>query len=343
MLLSWLKEAQRSGARLSQACKELGLDPRTIQRWQKAEGGEDGRRGPKSTPANKLSEQERAEVLAVVNSPEFRDKTPKQIVPLLADQGRYVASESTMYRILREEKMLVHRGRAKPPETRAPRELRASSPNQIWCWDITYLRSQVAGQFYYLYLFVDVWSRKIVGYEVHDRECSYLASELLEEALRKEKSTSVDLVLHSDNGSPMKGAILRATMDRLGITPSFSRPRVSDDNPFAEALFRTLKYRPEYPHRPFQSLEEAREWVRHFVQWYNDEHLHSAIAYLTPAARHRGEDREILEARTKVYEQAKQANPARWNGRSTRSWKAVQEVWLNPSKLTRSSLEAAAP
>ena len=203
MVLGWVKEARDKGARLERICKEIGLDVRTIQRWQTQSGGIDLRQGPSSTPPNKLSDQERAEVLTIANSPEFRDKSPKQIVPTLADQGRYLASESTFYRILHEHAQAKHRGRAKPPEPRMRAEHVGTGPNEVWSWDITYLRSNIAGVFYYLYLFVDVWSRKIVAQQVLECESSEYASELLEEAIDCENIHGINLVVHSDNGSPI--------------------------------------------------------------------------------------------------------------------------------------------
>lgn len=338
MILGWLDEAQEAGARLRVACDTLGLDVRTVQRWRRQEGGEDRRYGPKTTPANKLSRVERRRVLKVANSPKYRNQSPKQIVPDLADDGKYVASESTFYRILREEDQMNHRGRAKAPKSQPPKERGATEPNQVWSWDITYLRTPVAGMFYYLYLFVDVWSRKIVAHQVYETECNELAADMLEQALRQQGAIEVDLVVHSDNGAPMKGATMKATMERLGVIPSFSRPRVSDDNPFSEALFRTLKYRPEYPRRPFKSLEEARRWVDEFVAWYNEEHLHSAIGYVTPSDRHEGRAEAVLAGRRQVYRAARQAHPERWAGRSPRAWLTPKVVYLNPTKATRLGL-----
>lgn len=335
MILDLIDEAQAAGARLAPACRELGLDPRTIQRWRARGGGEDGRHGPKSEPQNKLSAAERQKLLDVANSAEFRDLSPKQIVPKLADRGKYIASESTFYRVLREEKQLTHRGRAKAPSSRLPAEKRATGPGQVWSWDITYLRSSVAGMFFYLYLFVDVWSRKVVAFDVHEVESTDLAAELLERALRDEGIDDVELVLHADNGSPMKGATLKATMERLGVIPSFSRPRVSDDNPFSESLFRTMKYRPDYPDRPFEDRDEAATWAEGFVDWYHHDHLHSAIGFVTPLDRHEGRADALLESRRAVYEAAKRRRPERWGTRPTRAWTAPQEVLLNPTADTR--------
>lgn len=300
-----------------------------MQRWRGQGVGEDGRAGPKTAPANKLTDAERRKILEVVNSPEYRDRSPKQIVPSLADRGEYLASESTMYRILREEGQLTHRAPSRAPTRHRPRELAATSPNQVWSWDITYLKSPILGSFFYLYLAVDIFSRKIVAADVHSVEDSEHAAELIMQACVSENIDRDQLALHSDNGSPMKGATLLATLQQLGVMPSFSRPRVSDDNPYSEALFRTAKYRPEYPSGPFASLEAARDWVRWFVDWYNHEHLHSGIRFVTPAQRHAGDDVDILAKRRAVYEAARARHPERWST-STRDWSRVEVVRLNP-------------
>ena len=279
-------------------------------------------------PANKLSATERQRILDVVNSPRFRDLSPKQIVPTLADEGTFFASESTMYRVLRAAGQLEHRGRAKPPKHRRPDELVATGPNQVWCWDITLLPSSIRGKFFYLYMIVDVFSRKIVGKAVHDTESAIHAAVLITVACAAEGVARDQLVIHSDNGGPMKGATMLATLQALGVAASFSRPGVSDDNPFAEAAFRTLKYRPEYPSR-FLSIEAAHAWVDRFADWYNHHHLHSAIGFVTPHQRHAGVDVAILKHRKVVYEAARRRHPARWS-RSCRSWDRVAVVRLNP-------------
>jgi transposase InsO family protein len=325
-----IREAVDSGARRVAAARTVGISMRTLQRWEAVAFPEDQRRGPHGVVGNALSEAERALVVAIATSAPFRDLPPSQIVPILADSGLYVASEATFYRVLREEKLLAHRGTARARSHSRPREYTADGPNQVWSWDLTYLRSPTRGSFYYLYLVVDVWSRKIVGWAVHERESPELAAELIQEAVEREGADGRRLVLHSDNGGPMKGATLLATLERLGIVASFSRPRVSDDNPYSEALFRTLKGRPEYPVSPFRSLEDARGWVEAFVDWYNEEHRHSAIQYVTPGQRHRGEHIAILTGRTEVYEEAKENNPRRWSGQ-VRDWQPVAEVVLNAS------------
>jgi transposase InsO family protein len=267
-------------------------------------------------------------VLETMNLPEFRNLPPHQIVPLLADQEVYLASESTMYRILREEKQLEHRQRSRPATHSRPHEYVARGPCQVWSWDITYLRSSVRGIFFYLYMIVDVWSRKIVGWEVHECESTELAAELFRRTCTELNLDPKGLVLHQDNGSPMKGSTMLATLQSLGVIASFSRPRVSDDNPYSEALFRTLKYRPEYPSDPFESTQHARTWVASFVTWYNTEHQHSAIRFVTPEQRHQGLDQAILAKRHEVYQRAQSRNPNRWSG-TTRNWEPIQDVGLN--------------
>ena len=323
-------EAVANGARRSRACGVLEISLRTLQRWESDSRG-DRRRGPSTVPENALSEAERALIVAVVSSKRFRDLSPSQIVPILADAGIYLASESTMYRILREEKLLEHRGKSSTVRHHRPTEYVATGPNQVWSWDITYLRSSIRGRFYYLYLMVDVWSRKIVGWAVHEVEDAALAANLINQAAFREGIEPEQLVLHSDNGGPMKGATMLATLQWLGIVPSFSRPKVSDDNPYSEALFRTVKYHPEYPKKPFEDLQAARLWVDGFIGWYNNEHRHSGIRFITPSQKHAGSEKAILEQRKEVYRQAMEKNPARWSG-SARNWTAIEVVVLNPSK-----------
>jgi transposase InsO family protein len=254
-------------------------------------------------------------------------------VPRLADQGSYLASESTFYRILREEKQLAHRRSERPAQTRTkPRAIYATAPNQLYSWDITYLPSLIRGQFFYLYLFVDIFSRKIVGWQVYEEENSTLAGELLRDLCLREGIQSEQLILHSDNGSPMKGSTMLATLQQLGVMPSFSRPSVSNDNPYSESLFKTLKYRPQYPLKPFADVTEARQWVTGLVEWYNHEHRHSAIRFVTPAQRHEGLDDKLLDNRKAVYEAARAKHPKRWSGCS-RNWQKIQVVHLNPDKV----------
>jgi len=328
-VLALIDEAVNSGARQKVACDELDLDDRTVQRWREQDIGEDRRRGPLTEPRNKLRKGQRERLLSVLNSREYRDLSPKQVIPLLADEGQYMGSESTAYRLLRAEGLMQHRERSRVRASSQTTELVASAPDQVWSWDITYLPAEPRGTFYYLYLFVDIYSRYIVGWEVHEAEDMELSSSLVANICRERGVDSAELRLHSDNGGPMRGVTMLKTLQELGIVPSFSRPRVSDDNPYSESLFRTMKYRPEYPRKPFASLEEARAWVNSFVTWYNTVHLHSAIKFVTPEDRYCGRDADMLAARHRVYEAAREKNPERWS-RSTRNWEPIGEVILNP-------------
>ncbi len=328
-----LEEAVTAGARQHQACKVLGLSARTLQRWQAGEAVSDDKRPQRDyQPPHKLTEIERAEVLTVANSAEFGHLPPSQIVPRLADQGRYLASESTFYRLLHEADQLKHRRSERPAQTRTkPRAVCATAPNQLYSWDITYLPTCIKGQYFYLYLFLDIFSRKIVGWQVYEAESSALASDVLRDLYQREGIQPGQVILHSDNGSPMKGATLLATLQRLGVMPSLSRPSVSNDNPYSESLFRTLKYRPDYPLQAFADLTAARQWVAGLVEWYNHEHRHSSIRFVTPAQRHAGLDNELLTLRKALYEAARSRHPKRWSS-STRNWQIVQAVHLNPDQ-----------
>jgi putative transposase len=337
MILALIDTAIQNGARLKKAAACIGLTARTIMRWRGSALEDDQRCGPKQAPANKLNQAEREQILAVATSPAFRDLSPKQIVPTLADQGHYLGSESSFYRVLKDHQMLTHRQAARPATSRPPRSLVATGPCQVWSWDITFLRTSVRGMFFYLYLFLDVWSRKIVAAQVFAQESMEHSARLFQKACCTHAVSPENLVLHSDNGGPMKGSTMLATLQKLGVVPSFSRPRVSDDNPYSEALFRTLKYRPQYPPRAFNSLEAAQAWVDHFVTWYNTVHLHSAICFMTPDDRHYGREQAILANRHSVYQKARQRRPDRWT-KQTRNWEPVRLVSLNPEKKKESSL-----
>src|ERR1700712_1218191 len=305
-MIGWIGEATLAGARQAPACKVLGLSARTVQRWQSGESvAVDGRTSRQYKPLHKLSADERAELLAVANSPEFGHLPPSQIVPRLADQQRYIASESTFYRVLKAEKQLAHRRSERPAHARSkPRSACADAPNQLYSWDITYLPTTIRGQYFYLSLFLDVFSRKIVAWQVYAEESSALASEVLRDLCAREAIQPDQVILHSDNGSPMKGATILATLQALGVMPSLSRPGVSNANPYSESLFKTLKYRPAYPLKAFDTLFAARTWVGALVRWYNEEHRHSAIRFVTPAQRHANLDQDILLRRAALYDSA---------------------------------------
>jgi len=327
-----IDEAVNNGAARARACEELGISDRTYRRWT-AGGGvqEDSRPDAKRVaPANKLSVDEREAILDTCNQSEFAHLPPGQIVPILADRGEYIGSESSFYRVLHDAQQQTHRGRSKAPQAQhKPTSHCATAPNQVWSWDVSYLPSPIRGEYYYLYLILDIFSRKITGWEVHECESGDNAAALVHKAVLKELCAKQPLVLHSDNGAIQKGSTLRAKLEFLGVTSSFSRPRVSNDNPYSESLFRTCKYCPQYPADGFESLVTAREWMSSFVEWYNDEHRHSGIKHVTPSQRHEMKDDELLRKRDALYQAAKQKNPLRWSG-STRNWDRVNEVWLNP-------------
>lgn len=332
VIIKLIFEAQESGARQSKACGIMGITPKTLQRWRQPDNLQDGRLDAVHEPQTKLSELERQRIIKVANDPEYANLSPSKIVPTLADKGCYIASESSFYRVLKDEKQLQHRQKAKPSrQVKKPRALTATEPNQIYTWDISYLPTLVKGLFLYLYLVMDIYSRKIVGWQVYEQESSALAADLMRDICQREGIQRDQVTLHSDNGSPMKGATMLATLQELGVMPSFSRPSVSNDNPYSEALFRTLKYRPEYPEKAFVDLEAARDWVAGFVDWYNTEHQHSAIHFVTPEQRHTGKDIAILANRQRVYLKARAENPGRWSG-DIRNWNRIEAVNLNPEK-----------
>lgn len=339
LIIKLVDEACTAGARRWRACKEIGLSERTLRRWATDEEACLDRRtcAKRSAPQNKLSEEERARILTVCHEPKHASLPPSQIVPRLADEGEYIASESSFYRVLRQAGEQHHRGAARAPQKRSqPKSHCARRPNEVWSWDITWLAGPARGLFFHLYLIIDIFSRKIVGWEVYEQETSEHAAAVVRRAILAAGCIGNPLVLHADNGSPMKGATLRATLEALGVTASYSRPRVSNDNPFSESVFRTCKYRPDFPSGGFSSMDEARAWVYRFVRWYNEIHRHSGIGFVTPNERHSGNDSAIMAQRRLVYEAAKRRNPERWS-REIRNWKAAEEVWLNPEKASPST------
>ncbi|MCP4053543.1 MAG: IS3 family transposase [Mesoflavibacter sp.] len=341
MPLKLIEEARQAGARLYKACEVIGITTRTYNRWvlqtkatntcyDKRKESCQSRHYP-----HKLTEFERQQILSICNQKKYENLSPSQVVPKLADEGIYIASESSFYRILKAYNQLKHRGKTKPKVARnKPDGFKATQGNQVWSWDITYLPSQIKGHYYYLYLIEDIFSRKIIHWDIHDTEDSEHASQLIQQVYIKEQVQPKQIVLHSDNGSPMKGSSMLATLQRLGVFASFSRPSVSNDNPYSESLFKTLKYCPHYPKKPFVNLEQARTWMNEFEAWYNHEHLHSSLKYVTPHQRHLGLDKEILSHRAQVYKEAKLKHPARWSG-DTRNWDSQDEVWLNPPKYIK--------
>jgi len=328
-----IDEAVTAGARLFRACAVIEISTRTFSRWKHG-ALVDGRKGAPKTVPRKLTDAEKDELIEVACSKEYCDQTPYEIVVDLLEKNRYIASISTFYRVLRERGLVHHRAESRAPRKSArPPELVATGPNQVWSWDITYLKTDVSGIFLYAYVIIDVWSRKIVGWEIHERDCPELAQAFFERLACSLKLEGVRL--HADNGNSMKASTILMLFYHLGIIPSFSRPRVSDDNPYSEALFKTLKYNVRYP-TFFTDLMHARSWFAGFVVWYNAEHRHSGIGYVTPQARHDGSDGELFATRNRTLALARSLHPERW-GKRIAVHKADRVVYLNPIPKKRTA------
>lgn len=305
--------SERVGVR--PACQALGVPESSY--YRRCSGKPTGQRQPRPTPARALSEEERQEVLDRLCSERFVDRAPAEVVATLLDEKTYLCSERTMYRILASERAVKERrDQRRHPEYERP-ELVAQRPNEVWSWDITRLRGPETWTWYYLYVILDIYSRYVVGWMVATRESAELAGHLISETNEKWGVKPDQLTLHNDRGAPMVATDTVQLLARLGITPSLSRPRVSNDNPFSESQFKTLKYCSEFPGR-FGGLEEAIAFSRRFFPWYNDEHRHSGVAMLTPADVHFGRAKRILDERHQVLTDAWQRNPERFpNGRPT--------------------------
>lgn len=338
-ILQFVDEARAAGATRKAACMILGASERTIQRWIKRPDTEDGRTGNCFKVSNALTQDQRQRVLDVACCPEFRDVSPNQIVPILAEKELYIGSESTFYRFLRQAGLMTHRSKARAPQRHRPDEIVATAPNQVWTWDITYFLTLTRGVYLYLYLILDIWDRSIVGWAVHETESGRFAGELLNETCLRQGVRRDELTVHQDNGSPMISFEFLAALSHWGRA-SYSRPGVSDDNPFSESHFRTLKYRPDFPDR-FESIEQAMAWMQIYVEWYNTEHRHSGIGFVTPLQRRSGEDVAILKARRETYEKARRTHPERW-ARGIRKWDRPEIVKLNPRERKKSRQKNAA-
>jgi transposase InsO family protein len=331
IILSLIAEAVAKGCRKKKVCEYLNIPIRTIQNWERR-GLRDRRKGASKRVHNKLREEEHSEIVEIACSKRFRDITPYEIVPLLAEEGRYIASVSSFYRVLGKAGLVFYSKRRKRRRKKVePIELKATRPYEIMSWDISWLKTNIKGKYYYLYMFVDIWSRYIVGWQVHEEESGALAKELLNEIASR---TGVKgTILHSDNGGPMICSTMRATLEKLEVIASFSRPSVSNDNAYSESLFKTLKYTAGYP-RSFKNIEQAREWVSKFVHWYNHEHRHSKIGYVTPLQRLNGLDKEIFARRNETFALARKRNPERWSNK-IKVWENDHEVFLKKGNFKR--------
>jgi len=326
-VLQCIDDAITQGVSLSRICDFIDISIRTIQRW-KANTSGDKRKGSARKVHNRLNEEETTKILEVVNKPEYRGLPAAQIVAILAEKGEYVASERTIYRVLKNAHQLTHRGSYRKPVKRNRQTIVANRPLKVLSWDITYLKTNIKGKYFYLYLVMDVWSRRIVTWEIHDMESSELSAAMMERLSKQINLHGV--LLHADNGGPMKGSTMLSKLYELDVLASFSRPRVSEDNPYSESLFKTMKYRPGYP-KFFSTIDDARIWVAEFVNWYNNAHLHSGIGYVTPEQRHTGADKLIFEKRSETFRKAKEAHPERWSGKA-KEWVHLGEVLLGRKK-----------
>ena len=313
------------GTRL--ACRALGASVATVYRRRRPPGP--GPRRPRPTPARALSEAERERVLEVLHCERFVDRFPAQVWATLLDEDAYLCSERTMYRLLeakhggvRERRdQLVHPAYAKP-------ELLAERPNELWSWDISKLLGPAKWTYFYLYVILDVFSRYVVGWTVQHRETAPIAEALIAQAIEQQQITREQLTVHADRGGPMRSKPVAFLLADLGITKTHSRPYTSTDNPYSEAHFKTLKYRPEFPER-FQTIEQAREFCRGFFAWYNHQHRHSGIGLMTPAAVHYGQAPALHAARSRVLEAAFAARPERFVRGTPKPPALPTAAWIN--------------
>lgn len=308
---------------LVRACQVLDIPRSRLYPRQRAAGS------PRPTPAHALSTEERAEVRSVMNSEPFVDRAPRQIYATLLDEGRYLCHWRSMYRILAaHDEVRERRKQRKHPVYQKP-ELLAEGPNQVWSWDITKLRGPAKWTHFALYTVLDIFSRYVVGWMIAERESAELARQLIATAAANQQIQPEALTLHSDNGKPMKAKTLALLLSDLGINKSHSRPYVSDDNPFSEAQFKTLKYHPDYPER-FGCIQDARAWAQPFFQWYNHRHYHTGLNLLTPASVHYGQADAVRQQRQAVLTAAYSQFPRRFSRGKPVVKGAPDAVWINP-------------
>ena len=284
------------------------MHPRTYARWKT--DPTDRRTGSRKRCKGTLTEEERQRIIEVCTSERFQDSAPGEIVAILAEEGSYIASERTFYRVLKAAGLLHHRRNSRPArKSPQPPEVQATGPGQVFTWDITWLPSYVQGVFWYCYAVIDVWSREIVGWTIQERESEEYGRQLFESIQRRQDLRGV--WVHSDNGNPMRGATFSVWLASLGMFLSYSRPLVKNDNPYIESFFRTLKYHAAYPGR-FRTLAEARNWMGDFIDWYNTVHRHSGLGYITPEQRRKEEDLRLCALRNQTLQKAFEEHPERF-------------------------------
>lgn len=322
-------EALAQTVPVRRACEALGYPRSSLYRARRPKPANKQQKRP--SPARALSESERTKVRDLLNSEQFQDNSPHQVYAKLLDEGAYHCSISTMYRILRQHNEVRERRNQRRHPAYSRPELLATQPNELWSWDITKLRGPVTWQLFYLYAVLDVFSRYVVGWMIAERESGDLAKLLLAESLHKQGIDHEQLTLHADRGSPMISKTLGQLLIDLGVNKSHSRPHTPNDNPFSEAQFKTMKYRPDYPVR-FGSIEEARHWVRAFFHWYNNEHHHSRLGLMTPAAIHYGQAATLTFQRQATLKIAYEAHPERFAKGLPKPPQVPAEVWINPPR-----------
>jgi putative transposase len=321
----------------TQACLALGVARVSAYRfWKRKESPVQPREPFK--PDRSLSNAERDQVLAVLHSERFADIAPQEVYATLLDEGIYLCSVRTMYRILEENKEVRERRNQSAHVEYARPELLATQPNELWSWDITKLKGPVKWSYFQLYVIIDVFSRYVVGWMVADRESSELAKRLIFETIRKQEADPSHLTIHADRGSSMKSKCVALMLSDLGVTKTHSRPHVSNDNPFSESQFKTMKYRPEFPAR-FGSIEDARAFCVDFFNWYNTEHHHSGIALLTPEMVHYGTAEEVSRNRNVTLERAYKEHPERFVRKQPEPPRLPDAVWINPPATVSKTLE----
>jgi putative transposase len=321
-------EELAQGTGVTTACQVLNVPRSSLYRARHPQPKTSASGNQRSKPARALSNAEKAAVRTVLNSERFQDQSPREVYATLLDDGVYLCHWRTMYRVLDEyDEVRERRNQLRHPVYAKP-ELLATGPNQLWSWDITKLRGPVTWTYYYLYVMLDVFSRYVVGWMVAERESAELAQELTIAACTKQQIEPGQLTIHADRGSAMIAKSMTMLMSDLGVNKSHSRPHVSDDNPYSEAQFRTLKYRPGYPDR-FGSLVDARQWCERFFTWYNQQHHHMALALLTPADVHYGRSEEKLAQRQLVLQQAFAAHPERFVKARPSPTPLPGTVWIN--------------
>ena len=316
---------------INKICADIGIPKSSYYYWKKKKEDQREKETSKYQPSWSLLLEEKEMILSIMNSEDYYDKSPAYIYYSLLDSGVYLCSIRSMYRILKENnqskerRKIIHHGKYEKPE------LLAEKPNEVWSWDITKLKGPAKWIYYYLYVIIDIFSRYVVGWHIAYREESQIAKELIYQSLLKQEISKDQLTIHADRGSSMRSKPVAVLLSDLGVTKSHSRPYQSNDNPYSESQFKTLKYQPLFPER-FENIESARDYCRDFFQWYNQEHYHSGIGYYTPESVHYGYCNEIYNNRREVLLDAYFTNPGRFRNKIPRPLKPPKEAWINQPK-----------